>query len=111
MLFRSGFAPAFAGQRVTREYGWEQLRQRQRAFVAEAPQLNALIFAVEGDAYESPDELRFLQKIPGVTLVELQPSAVDGARCESGTAHSLAYRGCFLTQRERILRFIEERLP
>lgn len=99
-----GFAPAFAGHKATRQPGWQHIRDRQREVLRGAGRLHALIFAFDGDAYEPPDDLRFLGEIAGVTLIDLHP-------CESGAAHHTAFRRCFVTQRDRILRFMADRLP
>lgn len=88
------FAPAFAGPRYEERLypAWRQIEfPKQRAFISGAARLNALVFAYPNDAFNRPQELRFLTRIPGARLV---PVTV----CQGG--HGTTYTAC-LTEAAR----------
>lgn len=106
-----GFAPAFAGLKQTRLPVWQAERDRQAALIAEAPGLDALIYHFEGDRFEPPEDMAFLATIPGIDRIVLPGDAIDGVDCGTDYPHEAVFKDCVrLTQRDRILEFIEQRL-
>jgi hypothetical protein len=82
-------APAFAGPRSeipVYPRWWNEHRPRQIADLAAAPRIDALVFAHDDDAFDRPEDLRFLAAIPGVSLIDLSD-------CRAG--HGTAYSACF----------------
>jgi predicted esterase len=106
-----GFGPAFAGRRASRPPGWQWLRGTQVLHLSAATRIDALIFAFEGDPYEPPEDLAFLRRIPGVELVVLSGTQIDGVSCGSRSPHLTDRKPCFhATQGARIRDYIERRL-
>ncbi len=109
-----GFAPAFAGPAANRSEGWLALREAQVEYLMQAPQIEALIYAFEGDAFNPPEALAFLQEIDGVQLRALAADEIDGRPCGGlwgGNSHRTAFDDCFAdTQYEQIVDYIESRL-
>lgn len=106
-----GFGPAFAGRRAPRPPGWEWLRGTQVAYLGGATRIDSLIFAFEGDPYEPPEDLAFLRGIPGVELVVLSGTRIDGVSCGGRSPHLTDRKPCFrATQGTRIRDYIERRL-
>lgn len=106
-----GFAPAFAGRRATRPPGWEWLRGTQVLYLGAATGIDALVFAFEGDPYEPPEDLAFLRGIPGVELVVLSGTRIDGVSCGGRGPHLTDRKPCFhAKQGARIRDYIERRL-
>ena len=105
------FGPAFAGRRETRPPGWEWLRGTQVLNLSAATRIDALIFAFEGDPYEPPEDVAFLRQIPGVELVVLSGTRIDGVSCGGRSPHLTDRKPCFhTTQGSRIRDYIERRL-
>lgn len=106
------FAPAFAGQRGSRKPGWQALQEKYVAELQTAPRLDALVFAFENDAFETPETLKFLNSIPGVSVVALSDNKIDQVACDSTTSsHALVRNPCFRhTQFSRLKNYIEQRL-
>jgi hypothetical protein len=105
------FAPAFAGKKSGREPGWQELHDDHVHFLAEAREMNALVYAFDSDAFNSPEDLAFLRDIPGVRFVHLGAQEIDGIRCDSPDGHQTVFRDCFAkTQEEAILEYLAERL-
>jgi pimeloyl-ACP methyl ester carboxylesterase len=106
------FSPAFAGQRSSRKPGWQWLQDKYVEDIRKAPRLDALVFAIENDAFETPQTLKFLSAIPGVTEVVLSDNKISGVACDSSTSsHALVRNPCFRhTQFDRLKTFIEQRL-
>ncbi len=106
-----GFAPAFAGFHQSRRPVWQAERDRQVAYIAKAPRLDALIYGFEQDRFEPPEAMDWLQAIPGVTYVALSGHTVFGIDCDNRHPHSTVFKDCFrYFQRRRILEFLESRL-
>jgi pimeloyl-ACP methyl ester carboxylesterase len=106
------FSPAFAGQHKTRKPGWQWLQDKYVDEIRKAPRLDALVFAIENDAFETPQTLKFLSVIPGVTEIVLSDNKIDGVACDSSTSsHALVRNPCFRqTQHDRLKAFIVQRL-
>lgn len=81
------FAPAFAGKQSSRKSPWCEKRQELEDRLLEADRLNGLVFGFEGDVFETPADLIFLDKIVGVELPETKKCGYD--------AHTTVYRQCF----------------
>lgn len=106
------FAPAFAGFHGRRIEAWQRERDRQAAFIAEAEELNALVFGFEQDRYEPVRAMTWLADRPGVTYVPLTGVTIDGIECGGKYTHGTVFKDCFrLTQTDRILKFIAANLP
>ena len=105
------FAPAFAGRRSNRSPGWQALQDSHVRFMAEARELNALVYAFDSDAFNPPEDLAFLSDIPGIRLVHLGAQEIDGIACDSPDGHQTVFRDCFArTQENVILAYLAERL-
>jgi len=104
-----GFAPAFHGTRdkwQKRGYRTKNGRvprmQAIQAHEIAAGRVNALIYAFPKDNYNTPAQLSFLKKVPGVEFV------VTGD-CKAG--HSTGYTRCFAdAEVNRIRNFIAKQL-
>ncbi|MDX1609645.1 MAG: alpha/beta hydrolase [Halofilum sp. (in: g-proteobacteria)] len=101
------FAPAFAGPASGRSPGWQSLRERHARELQRSAFLPALVFAYRGDAFEDPAALSFLQAVPGVELVTLDPRP-----CGDTSPHRAVFSPCVMdvTVRARIRGFVERRL-
>ncbi|MCW0233093.1 MAG: alpha/beta hydrolase [Ferrovibrio sp.] len=106
------FAPAFAGQRKGRKPGWEWLHEKYAGEIQKATRLDAMVFAIENDAFETPEHLKFLSAIPGVTQVVVPDNKIEQVACDSSTSsHALVRNPCFRhTQFDRLKQYIEQRL-
>ena len=105
------FAPAFAGEKSTRKPGWQALHDDHVRFMADAREMNALVYAFDSDAVNSPRDLAFLGHIPGVRFVRLSAQEIDGHKCDSPNGHQTAFRDCFtMTQENVILAYLAERM-
>ena len=105
------FAPAFTGPRDTRTASWSRLRREMVDHLGEAERLQALVMAVVDDPYNRPQDLAFLEAVPGVHLLSLESDSLAGQTCQGGDPHQLVYRDCFAkTQGVRINRYLEQRL-
>lgn len=105
------FAPAFAGKKSSREPGWQALHDNHVQLMAEAREMNALVYAFDSDAFNSPQDLAFLSGIPGVRFVHLGAQEIDGIKCDSPDGHQTVFRDCFArTQEKVILAYLVERL-
>jgi len=105
------FAPAFAGRKSGRSPGWQALHDSHVQFMAEAREMNALVYAFDSDAFNSPEDLAFLNGIPGIRLVRLGAQEIDGIKCDSPDGHQTVFRDCFArTQEKVILAYLAERL-
>ena len=110
------FSPAFAGMnsaRNERNPFWVPERARQVDLLQRTASLPSLIYAFEGDEWESQSELRgIFGKVPHAQLVEKNygPARIynrtPGIYCHNGV-----YTDRFIDQTPRTLQFIEERLP
>jgi Serine aminopeptidase, S33 len=108
------FAPAFAGKKRWRPEVWQQRHELQAAEILSANLISSLIFAFENDDYNSPDDLKFLSRIKGTTLLKLPDDAIAGVDCDIpffGSSHKNAFRKCFdRTQSETLRNFLQQRL-
>ena len=105
------FAPAFAGEKPGRRPGWQALQDHHVRFMADAREINALVYAFDFDTYNSPQDLAFLSSIPGVRLSSLSAREIDGHRCDPPVGHRTAFQDCFaVTQAKVILAYLAERL-
>jgi pimeloyl-ACP methyl ester carboxylesterase len=108
------FAPAFAGKKRWRPDIWQRRHEEQAAEIASAERIPALVFAFENDAYNTPDDLSFLSRIKGTTLLRMPDKAIAGVACEIpffASSHGQAYRKCFSdTQAEVLLGFLGQHL-
>lgn len=108
------FAPAFAGKKRARTDLWQQRHDEQAAEIASAESMSALVFAFDNDAYNTPDDLSFLSRIKGTTLLRMPDKNIGGVVCEIplfASSHGQAYRKCFSnTQTAVLLGFIGQNL-
>ena len=108
------FAPAFAGKKRGRPDIWQRRHEEQAAEIASAERMPALVFAFENDAYNTPDDLSFLSRIKGTTLLRMPDKHIAGVACEIpffASSHGQAYRKCFRdTQAEVLLGFLGKHL-
>ncbi len=104
-------APAFAGKREGRAEGWQLLHEQQVELLSSSLELNALVYSFENDPYNTPEDLQFLGKIAGVTLLNLSDTEIDGVSCTQPLSHQTPFKSCFeKTQRGRILGYISSRV-
>jgi pimeloyl-ACP methyl ester carboxylesterase len=100
------FAPAFAGKRsAEKKYPWwrQRVRPAQIQDMLKTPLIKALVFAYDGDAYNRPQDLRFLtNKYPNtVTMVAY--------RCNNHNPHLTHIEDCRQRQTtQAIVDFIRE---
>ena len=109
------FAPAFAGKKRWRPDDWQLRHDMQSAEIMSAKRISALVFAFENDAYNTPEDLAFLSRIQGTTLLRLPEKTIAGVVCEIpffSSSHSQAYRECFTNTQSTVLQnFIRQHLP
>ncbi len=106
------FAPAFAGRRSEASYApwWRKtVRPNQIKEMLNAPQMDAIVFAYENDAFNRPQELQFLanhypqRNSSGVNFV-----AYD---CGLRNAHQTFRKDCRLAEtHQQIKQFIEQQI-
>lgn len=106
------FAPAFAGKRKEQKlFPWwrQKARPKQIKDMLSAPKMDALVFAYENDAYNRPQDLRFLsdhypfKEGHGVDLVSYG--------CNRFNAHQTYRNDCRLTETKKtILQFIQNQI-
>ena len=89
-------APAFAGRRQDRDALWTRVRQSEFDLLLSAPRLEGLVFAFEGDAYESPASLQPLSGRWDLAFVAVAESARRQVGCD-GDPHQTALERCFAT--------------
>ena len=101
------FAPAFAGVKAKRPPIWQDLRLRQQNQLSRARRIEALVFAFEGDAFNTIEDLAFFRSIPGIEFI-----AIDrNSQCGALAAHNTAFSRCFMqSQSARILAYIRQSL-
>lgn len=108
------FAPAFAGKKHSRTSLWQQRHETQSAEILAAPNLSALVFAFENDAYNSPEDLAFLEQIKGTKLLKMPEKSIAGVPCDIplfASSHGHAYRKCFSSTQSEVLQgFLRQRL-
>jgi hypothetical protein len=108
------FAPAFAGKKQMRPEVWQQRHESQAAEILSANLISSLVFAFKNDDYNSPEDLNFLSKIKGTTLLKLPGDAIAGVDCDIplfGSSHRNVFRKCFdQTQSSVLKNFLQERL-
>jgi hypothetical protein len=84
-------APAFAGPRAGRDTQWTILRQTWFGEMTSNRVWQALVVAIEGDAYNRPRDIEFLQQVDGVEFVALSYDP-----CFGGLApHDAIFAPCF----------------
>jgi len=89
-------APAFAGRRQDQDALWLRVRQNEFDQLLTAPMLDGLVFAFEGDAYESPATLQLLASRWDLAFIAVAESARRQAGCH-GEPHQTALDRCFAT--------------
>lgn len=106
------FAPAFAGRRGSRYPGWQALHEKYVGELQKVTRLDAMVFAIENDAFEAPEHLKFLSAIPGVTQVVLSDFKIEQVFCDKSTSsHALVRNPCFRhTQLSRLKKYIKQRV-
>lgn len=108
------FAPAFAGEKRWRPDVWQRRHDEQAAEIGSAARLPALVFSFDNDAYNTPDDLSFLSRITGTTLLRMPDKAIAGVVCDVpffASSHAHAYRKCFSdTQAQVLLEFLQKHL-
>ena len=108
------FAPAFAGKKWNRPDVWQHRHDEQVAEMGSAEQIPALVFSFDNDAYNTPEDLKFLSRIKGSTLLQMPDEAIAGVSCEIplfASSHANAYRKCFsASQSNVLLEFLRKRL-
>ncbi len=108
------FAPAFAGKKQMRPEIWQQRHESQAAEILSANLISSLVFAFKNDDYNSQDDLNFLSKVKGTTLLKLPGDAIAGVDCDIplfGSSHRNVFRKCFdQTQSVVLKNFLQDRL-
>ena len=108
------FAPAFAGKKRWRPDIWQRRHDEQAAEIESADRIPALVFAFDNDAYNTPDDLGFLARVKGTTLLRMPEKAIAGVTCEIpffASSHGQAYRKCFSDTQANVLRgFLRQQL-
>ena len=102
------FAPAFAGRRSNEKrfpYWRQEIRPRQIKDMLSATEINALVFAYEGDPFNRPEDLSF--------LTDRYPNSVEliGYGCAIGNKHLVHLHDCReAATTDAMARFIDARL-
>lgn len=108
------FAPAFAGKKQWRPEVWQQRHESQAAEILSANLISSLVFAFKNDDYNSQEDLSFLSRVKGTTLLKLPDDAIAGVDCDIplfGSSHKNAFRKCFdQTQSGVLKKFLQDRL-
>ena len=108
------FAPAFAGKKQMRPEVWQQRHESQAAEILSANLISSLVFAFKNDDYNSHEDLNFLSKVKGTTLLKLPGDAIAGVDCDIplfGSSHRNVFRKCFDQTQSGVLKnFLQERL-
>lgn len=108
------FAPAFAGKKQWRPEVWQQRHELQAAEILSANLISSLVFAFKNDDYNSLEDLNFLSRVKGTTLLKLPSDAIAGVDCDIplfGSSHKNAFRKCFeQTQSDVLKKFLRDRL-
>jgi len=104
------FAPALSGKKASRTKGWWKHRRKRVKILSQAKEIPALVFSFEHDPFEDPRDLKFLEKIRGITYVPLSNLEINGVDCAEFGAHFIHRAPCIHTQLERIESFLEQRL-
>lgn len=105
------FAPAFSGKSATRSADWENLRSSSVASIAQAQKLPALIYAFEHDEFENPDALCFLKQLPETEFIPFKGRKSRILATSPLLFHCGAYHQNFLSERTRIIDFIQRHSP
>jgi hypothetical protein len=87
-------APAFAGRRQDQDALWLRVRQNEFDQLLSAPKLDGLLFAFEGDPYETPATLQALASRWDLAFVAVAESARRQRGC-SAEPHQTALDSCF----------------
>jgi hypothetical protein len=108
------FAPAFAGRKQWRPEVWQQRHELQAAEILSANLISSLVFAFKNDDYNSQEDLDFLSRVKGTTLLKLPGDAIAGVDCDIplfGSSHKNVFRKCFDQTQSGVLRsFLQQRL-
>ncbi len=87
-------APAFAGRRQDQDALWLRVRQTEFDQLLSAPKLDGLLFAFEGDPYETPATLQLLASRWDLAFVAVAESARRQRGCNA-EPHQTALDRCF----------------
>lgn len=87
-------APAFAGRRQDQDPLWHRVRQNELDTLVQAPKLDGLVFAFDGDPYETPATLQPLARRWDVAFVAV-PEAERAKRGCFADPHQTALDRCF----------------
>jgi pimeloyl-ACP methyl ester carboxylesterase len=108
------FAPAFAGKKRWRPEVWQQRHELQAAEILSANLISSLVFAFKNDDYNSHEDLDFLSRVKGTTLLKLPDDAIAGVDCDIplfGSSHKNAFRKCFDQTQSTVLKnYLQQRL-
>jgi hypothetical protein len=99
------FNPAFAGVLNGRDQGWWNLRKKEGDKLKAAESLDALVYVVEEDEFERPQDLAFLQNVPDVTY--RYASAHRDFDCSLNNYHLLVFDDCFASEYAHIEGYIK----
>lgn len=103
-------APAFAGQLETRDEWWQARHDMYLETMVADGNLDALVFAFDGDSFETPTTLADLSTAEGVDFVAIDSGDLAQAGCTVWT-HETFLSDCFEPAwGEKITEFIEARL-
>jgi hypothetical protein len=98
------FNPAFAGTFADRHEGWWELRNDLGQDMAKASELKALVYVIEEDQFERPEDLAFLRNIPKLNYLQL--SAQRNLGCGLFDYHITAFMPCFAGQLKVIQNYV-----
>jgi hypothetical protein len=106
------YAPAFAGRRdESNIYPWwrKTVRPKQIKEILSAPEMDALVFAYENDAYNRPQDLQFLSDHYPLTPTGGVDFVAYG--CKKYFAHLTFLNDCRLKDTTmRVRRFVESQI-
>ena len=101
------FGPAFAGKRTSRSPGESSAHNLFKEQIADAPNMNALVYVYEGDVYNRLEDLQIWKSNSGIEMIAFYGREIDGVACGIPYAHHRVFDGCFReTQTQKLLEFI-----
>lgn len=106
------FAPAngIGFKRGRNGNGWAAYA-RQKEAMQGISRLNGLLYVFHNDPFNTPEDLAFMNGIPGLQYVALDGATLGDGSCAKRSPHGLGYSSCFAsTEMMRIVEFMYSRM-
>lgn len=102
------FAPALAWEKPLRYPNHHALQMNSVSYIAQATRIKGMVYAFDGDQFNTPEDLAFLQDIDGISFFSMSATDIGGKKCNSSKPHYVFFDECFYsTQMEAISAFIQ----